>query len=90
MNWACNSKNMFGPTPCDPGEGSKGQISLNYIFYNKVSFKDFYVFFQIKYIKHIKKGFLFWCLGHASGVELRGAGCAKRWGGGQFFSKMIM
>ena len=30
----------FGPTPWGPGEGSKGQISLN--FKNKDNFKDFY------------------------------------------------
>ena len=29
----------IGPTPWGPGEGSKGQISLN--FKNKVNFKDF-------------------------------------------------
>ena len=37
MNGACNSKINLARTP---GEGSKGQISLN--FNNKVNFKDFY------------------------------------------------
>ena len=32
MNGACNSTFYFGPTPCSPGEGSKGQISLNFNF----------------------------------------------------------
>ena len=51
MNGAANG-NYFAPPP---GEGSKGQISLN--FNNKIDFKGFYtkllVFLQIKDMKHI-------------------------------------
>ena len=51
QEWACNNKTYFGPAPLGPGEGSKGQISLN--FNNKVNFKDFLyqtlcVFLRIK------------------------------------------
>ena len=47
----------FGPTPCSPGEGSKGQISLNF----KVNFKEFYTklcVYSHKYnINHIERDF---------------------------------
>ena len=48
--------------PLGPGEGSKGQISLN--FNNKVNFiflnQTVCVFSQIKGIKHIKRIFFMW------------------------------
>ena len=53
--------NLFGPAPWGPGEGSKGQISLN--FHYKVNFKDFYTklcgffFSKMKYTKHIRRDF---------------------------------
>ena len=57
MNWACNG-NFFCPAP---GAGSKGQISLN--FKNKINFKvffipNFFVFLQIKNMKHIECDFV--------------------------------
>ena len=60
MNWACNGNFFFGPVPLGTGEGSKGQISFNFIY--KVNFKDFYnktlcVFSQIKDTKHIRRDF---------------------------------
>ena len=59
MNEACNSF-FFGPTPCRPEEGSKGQISFNFNY--KVNFKDFLyqtlcVFSQMKDTKHIRRDF---------------------------------
>ena len=61
MNGAspCNST-LFCPTPWGPGEGSKGQISLNF---NYKSISKFFlcqplcVFLQIKDIKTIKQDF---------------------------------
>ena len=41
--------------PWSPWEGSKCQISFNFNY--KVNFKDFYVFSQIKGIKHVKQDF---------------------------------
>ena len=35
----CATANFLGPAPWGPGEGTKGQISLN--FNNKVNFQDF-------------------------------------------------
>ena len=40
MNGARNVKNVFGPAPWGPGEGSKGKISFNFNY--KVNFKDFF------------------------------------------------
>ena len=40
MHGTCNRIKLFGPAPCGPGEGSKGQISLNFNY--KVNFKAFY------------------------------------------------
>ena len=49
---------FFGPVPCGPGEGSKGQISF-FNFNYKANFKDFYtklcVFSQIKDAKLIRR-----------------------------------
>ena len=73
MNGARNV--IFFPTPWGPGEGSKGQISINFNY--KVNFKDFIfqtlcVFSQMKDTKHIRRVFLFCRLGHALGVGLGG------------------
>ena len=59
MNGACNST-FFGPAPLGPGEGPKGQISLNFNY--KVNFKDFFnqtlcVSSHMKDIKHIIQDF---------------------------------
>ena len=64
MNGACVWHHPLGP-----GEGSKGQLSLN--FNNKVSFKDFCTKLYVcshkkKDIKHIKQDFVL-SLGHAPG-----------------------
>ena len=40
MNGARNDKKVFGPAPLGTGEGSKGQISFNFIY--KAYFKDLY------------------------------------------------
>ena len=90
MNGTCNSTIFLVPTPWGPGEGPKGQISLN--LYHKVNFKDFLnqtycVFSQLKDIKHIRRDFHSVCLGHAPGVGLGGTvggwGCPKT-----FFSQV--
>ena len=39
INGTCNSTIILVPTPWGPGEGAKGQISLN--LNHKVNFKDF-------------------------------------------------
>ena len=60
MNRACNCKFFFCPAPWGPGEGSKGQISLNFNY--KVNLKDFYtklcMFSQMKDTKHIRQIFV--------------------------------
>ena len=54
---------FFGPAPWGPGEGSKGQISINIIKFQLLSkFQRFlnqtlYVFSQMKDIKHIRRDF---------------------------------
>ena len=58
-----------------PGEGSKGQISFNFVY--KVNFKDFIpnsvcVLTNERY-KTYQTEFLFCCLGHAPGLGLWGA-----------------
>ena len=55
MNGVCNSTFFFGPAPWGPGEGPKGQISLNFNY--KVNFKDLCVFSHIKDTKHIRRDF---------------------------------
>ena len=57
MNGARNSTILLDPPLWDPGEGSKGQISLNFIL--EVNFKDLYTP-QIKDIKHIKQACRLW------------------------------
>ena len=63
MNGVCNGTFFFGPAPWGPGEGPKGQISLNIIkfqlqsqlqrFFNKT----LCVFSHMKDIKHIRQDF---------------------------------
>ena len=73
MNRVCNGTFFFGPAPWGPGEGQKGQISLNIIkFQLQSQFQRFFnqtlcVFSHMKDIKHIIGR-----LGHAQGVGLRG------------------
>ena len=63
MNGACNGTFFFGPAPWGPGEGPKGQISLNTIKFQLLSqFQRFInhtlcVFSQMKDIKHIRRDF---------------------------------
>ena len=77
MNGVCNGIFFFGPAPWGPGEGPKGQISLNIIkFQLQSQFQRFLnqtlcVFSHMKDIKHIRRDFhSAW--GHAPGVGLRG------------------
>ena len=68
--------NKFGPAPWGPGEGSKGQISLN--LNNRVNFKDFILNFVCvltnRSYEIYQTGFLFWRLGNAPGVRLGAPG----------------
>ena len=63
MNGVCNGKFFFGPAPWGPGEGPKGQISLNIIkFQLQSQFQRFLnqtlcVFSHMKDIKHIRRDF---------------------------------
>ena len=87
MNGVCNGTFFFGLAPCGPGEGLKGQISLNILNFNyKVNFQRFFnqtmfVFSHIRF-KTYQTGFSFGRLGHAPGVGLRGTMGGL---GGQFF-----
>ena len=63
MNGVCNDTFFFVPAPWGPGEGPKGQISLNIIKVQLLSqFQRFLnqtlcVFSQMKDIKHIRRDF---------------------------------
>ena len=64
MNRVCNGTFFFfGPAPWGPGEGQKGQISLNIIkFQLQSQFQRFFnqtlcVFSHMKDIKHIRRDF---------------------------------
>ena len=63
MNGVCNGTFFFGPAPWGPGEGPKGQISLNTIKFQLLSqFQRFLnqtlcVFSQMKDIEHIRRDF---------------------------------
>ena len=59
MNGVCNCTIYFGPTPWGPGEGPKGQISLNIIKFQLQRFfnKTLCVFSHMKDIKHIRRDF---------------------------------
>ena len=74
----CAKAHFFGPAAWGPGEGPKGQISLNIIkFQLQSQFQRFFnqtlcVFSHMKDIKTYQAGFSFCRLGHAPGVGLRG------------------
>ena len=79
MNGICNGTIFWVPAPWGPGEGPKGQISLNLNY--KVNFKDFkpnfvYLLTYERYITY-QTGFSFECLGHAQGLDL-----GEPWGRG--------
>ena len=61
MNGACNVKLIFGLAPWGPGEGSKGQISLNFnykvIRFQRFLYKTLCAFSQMKATKHIRRDF---------------------------------
>ena len=63
MNRVCNGTFFFGHAPWGPGEGPKGQISLNIIkFQLQSQFQRFFnqtlcVFSHMKDIKHIRRDF---------------------------------
>ena len=69
---------FFGHAPWGPGEGSKGQISLNFNY--KVNVKDFYsklfVCSHNERYKTYQTGFSLYSLGHTPGVEIWGTGGA--------------
>ena len=76
----------FCPAPWGSGEGSKGQISLNFNY--KVNFEDFYTKLCVCY-KTYQKRFSFCRLGHAPGVGFWGAGVPKG-SKKNFFSNRVM
>ena len=82
MNGACNGT-FFGPAPWGPGEGPKGQISLNTIKFQLLSqFQRFLnqtlgVFSQMKNIKQIRRDFHL-----ATWVMPQGWDLGVLWGGG--------
>ena len=91
MNRVCNGTFFFGPAPWGPGEGPKGQISLNIIkFQLQSQFQRFFnqtlcVFSHMKDIKHIRRDFHLVAWVMPQGLDL-----GVLWGfGGQkfFFSK---
>ena len=93
MNGVCNGT-FFWPHPLGPwgpGEGPKGQISLNIIKFQLLSqFQRFLiqtlcVFSQMKDIKHYQTGFSFGRLGHAPWVGF--GGTVGGWGSNFFFPK---
>ena len=64
-------QHIFGSAPWGPGEGPKGQISLNFNY--MVNFKGIPTFMCVltnKICKTYRMGFSFCRLGHAPGVEL--------------------
>ena len=79
MNGACKGTFFLHPTPWGPGEGPKGQISLNIIKIQLQSqFLRFlnqtlYVFSEMKDIKHIRRDFYFAAWVMRQGWDLRGA-----------------
>ena len=90
MNRVCNGTFFFGPAPWDPGEGPKGQISLNIIkFQLQSQFQRFFnqtlcVFSHMKDIKHIRRDFHL-----VAWVMPQGSDLGVPWGvwGSNFFSK---
>ena len=91
MNRVCNGTIFFGLAPWGPGEGPKGQISLNIIkFQLQSQFQRFFnqtlcVFSHMKDIKHIRRDFHL-----VAWVMPRGSDLGVPWGGlgvNFFFSK---
>ena len=76
INGACNVKG-FGPAPWGPGEGSKGQISLNSITksISKICVPNFLCVLSNGRFKAYQTGFSFCRLSYAPAVVLWGAGC---------------
>ena len=73
MNGACSGIFFFGRAPCGPGEGPKGQISLNFNY--KVNMKDFFILNFVCVLtneryKTYQTGFSFCRLGNVLGVGL--------------------
>ena len=91
MNRVCNGTFFFGPAPWDPGEGPKGQISLNIIkFQLQSQFQRFFnqtlcVFSHMKDIKHIRRDFhlVAWVMPQGSDLGVPWG----VWGSNFFFSK---
>ena len=92
MNGACNGTIFFGLAPWGPGEGPKGQVSLNIIKFQLLSqFQRFLnqtlcVFSQMKDIKHIRQDFHF-----AAWVMPQGGNLGVPWGvagSKKFFSEI--
>ena len=83
MNGVCNGIFFFGPAPWGPGEGPKGQISLNIInFQSQSQFQRFLnqtlcVFSHMKDIKHIRRDFH-----SAAWVMPQGSDFRVPWGAG--------
>ena len=72
----CATAHFFGPAPWGPGEGPKGQISLNIIKFQLLSqfqrFLNFVCLLTNERYKTYQTGFSFGRLGHAPGVGLGG------------------
>ena len=82
----CATAHFFGPARWGPGEGPKGEISLNIIeFQFKSQFQRFLHQTLCVFSQTYQTGFSFGRLVHAPGVGLRGTGGGL--GGQIFFSK---
>ena len=77
MDGVCKGTFFFGPAPWGPGEGPKGQISLNIIkFQLQSQFQRFFnqtlcVFSHMKNIKHIRQDFYLVAWVMHQGLDLR-------------------
>ena len=84
MNGVCKGTFFFGPAPWGPGEGPKGQISLNIFKFQLLSqFQIFLnqtlcVFSQMKDIKHIRRDFHLATWVMPQGWDLGGGGGGLR------------
>ena len=87
--WGVQRHIYFGPAPWGPGEGPKGQISLNIIRFQlqsqfQICFNQtLFVFLTHERYKTYQTGFSFGRLGHAPGVGL--GGYHEGFGGSNFF-----
>ena len=88
----CATAHLFGPAPWGPGEGPKGQMSLNIIKFQILSqFQRFLnqtlcVSSQMKDIKHIRRDFHLAAWVMPQGLDL-GVLCGVAWSN-FFFSKI--